>query len=828
MTDSYPVFVDGQTLTHDSLNDLHGFLDAQDHRLGQLIGFGIACGLEVTVEGDEFIVSPGLGIDQVGRPIVVREEQRIGLGADTTEFEWLERSRTSPGTTVVLTLEEALEDAPDCEEDGCTRHAATIHRRPVLRLADGCLPAPQFRVEDSDLRGINPITVTRASRPSNRGIDMTQGLLRVLTTREFPTNVASILRGIQITNEEIPGAAAYKAGFLNQLFFAMIEYLRCETLTRAQCFRDTATPGIALGCLIDGRWVCDHGHHWTPQAGLAQALLGGGCEDPCRFHRRRIITMIESFVLPEFPEPDDPPRPGPGGPYRVCRRHRNFTAAASEFLTLRDCYHIEIPDLRAPDLTFFDTTPDFFTNPSIDVVRAQDVYGRVTDPIDAGVIDISPGIGHGAEAVAIAVAETIRDAQGPDFPVEVITIGEGEVSGLTGYVPAVDTSVSDQIVLVQNAAGMVTATGRVPVNEVLNQVGPTVSGVAVEAAGAAAVAVEAAGQVTSLAGQVQTIGTLANDLQGVIVGVDGSDGLVSRFELIDGTLSTLQDQVLAGGIVGRSDLSAELGVLRVELQGAIDEARIGSVNALTEGISDLRSELNGLQASLRTDIGEVRSIITSETGLLRGELNAVRTTVDTETSQLRGQVDAVRTNVDLETNQLRTELGTVRTTFDTETTQLRTEVDAKTIAVRNEALEGQDKLRSEFQTVVRDTDGRIDDVLVGQKLADRSFPLTGTAPGSVLGSSVLEAFRSMASAVETIAPGNDNPEVRAALAEANRSITRMETAAELGAPIAVVGGAEIVTAFERMAEAAEAAGVRGRSLTGLNRSIDAVRTELRP
>jgi len=597
---------------------------------------------------------------------------------------------------------------------------------------------------------------------------MTRALVRILgdQSRGFTSRAAIALADIQISTTEIPGAAAYKAAFLNQVFFAMIEFLRCEALTQSQCFRDTTTPGIALGCQLDGRWICEHAHHWAPHSGLSSALLGTGCEDPCRFHRARITAMIENFVLPDFPEPDEPPKPS-GPPVKVCKHSRNSRAS---LLSINpDCFHLAAPSQQTPDLSRFESKADQYVSPSTQATWAEEIYQREVDPWVAGVADIGVVIGCEASAAVAGVSTAITDVEGTDFDFEVVVIDEEAAGRLPGYEPAFSPSITDQIVLVQNADGMVVATGRVPVNNTLNEIRPTVTQITADAATATATATQAAEQVTVLGDGLAAVNTVTSGLQLLLNGSEDSLGLVGQIAQVDGALTQLQTDVSGGGLVLQNDLMLELTTLRAEVQGLIADAQIGINTVLNDGVNGLRQELSG-------------------------ELNVLRATVTDETNRLEAN-------------------------FDARTTEVRLELGAD-----------QDSLRAEFQDQVKSTGGRIDDVLIGQRLAGASTigGSTGRPLEPVVGASLVDAFRSMATAVMSTTDDSNEAEVRTALDAADRSITRMEAAADLGVSVPAVAGGEIVNALERMAEAAEAAGVSGRRMSAINSSIRDVRTELQP
>ncbi len=119
-----------------------------------LHGAGVVSGLEVTVEGDDLVVSPGMAIDGFGREIVLTEPRRIdgsGVVADShgrvhVAVSWNEEPADDvigpdgpvPGQFVeqpVLVLFEAGPGVPS--DDGVV--LARLHRAAGVLAADGSI-----------------------------------------------------------------------------------------------------------------------------------------------------------------------------------------------------------------------------------------------------------------------------------------------------------------------------------------------------------------------------------------------------------------------------------------------------------------------------------------------------------------------------------------------------------------------------------------------------------------------------------------------------------------------------------------------------------------
>ncbi len=554
-TSSFPIFVEGQTLTESELNDLRTFLDDKDHALGRMIGFGVNCGLDVVIDGGNYVISPGLAVDQLGRPIIVSEEMTIPVTEPRSEFDWLDPD--GGRQTLVLRLEETVAEAPDCEEDGCRRHASLATRRPVLAVADGCLEPGSFTVEGSELSSVNPITVSKGSKPVNTGALLSGAISRVLDRRGFSGETVAKVTGAVIAPSDLAGAATWKASFLNQLYFATLELLRCEALTTLACDRSTTTPGVALGCNSAGRWDCNRRHHWEPPAGLATTLLGADCEDPCRFHRLRIQAIIDAFVLPEFPKPDDPPKGGGGGPWKVCKhvRYKGYTEIRNDLLRNKGrCSHWTAPPLVIEDYRDkFDFDDEIFVDIPREALEIGEVYGGYIDPLEVGTLSLGLAIGADPREVETAIGAAVATSEGPDFPLDVQIVSSSEVNGIDGYEPAMDAAITDTLVLVQDSMGKVVATGRVPVDRTLNSVGPSVKAVEGQAVAAATVADEAitkSGELeatmTTTIAELGTVRGTVNDHQDLLKGAGDSGGLLAIVDDLQGKVQAFDGSVTTG------------------------------------------------------------------------------------------------------------------------------------------------------------------------------------------------------------------------------------------------------------------------------------------
>ena len=98
----YPDFQAGQVVAHHDLNQLQSHLRAEaTAERRQLLGFGVLDGLSSTLGEDQWVLSPGLAVDQLGRVIHVRQHHRVQLGtvpAETWGDAWSVSHRLVDGS----------------------------------------------------------------------------------------------------------------------------------------------------------------------------------------------------------------------------------------------------------------------------------------------------------------------------------------------------------------------------------------------------------------------------------------------------------------------------------------------------------------------------------------------------------------------------------------------------------------------------------------------------------------------------------------------------------------------------------------------------------
>ena len=465
----YPVFQEGQTLTAVELNQLRDFLHDRDRLLGRLIGFGINCGLEGAIQGATLQIEPGLAIDQTGEPLVLSAAATIALPpAASGTFEFVE---TAPGGfTVVLVAGDTEEPVPDCGDDGCAGHAEQHTRAVELKVVSGRLNGSFFDFSGEPLLSQTPLRLSKTSNPSGSFVTLRDAVHARIGAKLDPA-IASKLRNLSIATSDLPSIKAFKAAFLNQVYFAALDLLRCEGLMDIVCDRPTTTPGVALGWLhqVAATWVweCDWRHHWEPPTGFSMAMIGGSCDDPCRPYVDRLEGLIDTFEVPVVPAPPDPPRGGgiDPGDYHFCPPHKGIW----DF----DCPILVYPPVELPprwgDIIVgggkkFPPDPGY-----IDPIRPDMIYEvDELDWLDTGTIGLGPA--WGAEVFGVKGAlETLIGQQG--IEPNVVVVEQKDLAGLDGYQPTGAISLADTVVLTKDAQGKVIGTGRVPGTKAVRNVG---------------------------------------------------------------------------------------------------------------------------------------------------------------------------------------------------------------------------------------------------------------------------------------------------------------------------------------------------------------------
>jgi hypothetical protein len=556
----YPVFEGGQTLTAQGLNQVRGFLHQRDRLVSRLTGFGVACGLNGTVSGSTLTIAPGLALDQRGEPLALAASQSISLPptASSGTFDFVTTSSIG-GFSVVLEATDTVEPTPDCGETDCEGHAELHTRAVALRVVPGRVSGPRFDFTSEPLLQVQPLALSLTSNPSGSFNTLRNAIVNRLTNVPGPPKIAtdliSKLQSTSIGTSDLPGVRGYKAGFLNQVLFAALDLLRCETLMAVTCLRTADRPGVVLGWLRQqsGVWEfdCRYRHAWEPPTGLTQALLGGTCADPCGPYRDALEGLISGFA------PPDPPPQGGGGGGTVFPGDIVYCPTGT-VLVQGICVNVYLPPERIPDrwvdVWEIDPLGPVWNPPVDDRIRLipNELYGTFEwGFFGEGVLNAAQGLGGSSGSVKDALDTVITDLHATP---NVTVMTPAEAVTLEGYEPAVSFSPADRIVLSANTEGMVVAMGRVPAGFTARRMGkdlPEASAKATEAldvaiqqqAGLESVTAEVGGISQQVGGLSQQLGGISQEMGGLSEQVGGLSEQLGGFVTFQETIGTWRGQV---------------------------------------------------------------------------------------------------------------------------------------------------------------------------------------------------------------------------------------------------------------------------------------------
>lgn len=658
----YPVFAAGQTLTKDDLNRLRDFLDGKDRLVARLIGFGIDCGLSGKVVGSDLRIAPGLAIDQAGNGLLLDTPFTVAAGTAARDetFDFIDPA--PGGVTPVLVITDTVEEASQCEKNGCEGHASTGVRRAEVVLVAGRLIVGAVDFSTELLLKEIPLTITLGGSVQGDFIHLRDAILDRLVAVGvvLPPEVMSRLSGLQIPDTVLPAIRMYRAAFLNQVFFAALDLLRCRSLHAATCLRDATRPGVALGWLHvtagSPVWDCRYRHDFEPSEGLVTALFGGGCDDPCELLRNRFEALVRSYAEPAVPAPADPPSTPPAwGDFHICRKTNKVVASRNLYRGIpTDCFDWVHPPERLPpgwkDI-YVQESP--YRKPFEPPVPPQPDVLYAIDPVDfaeAGVISLLPAVGALAEGTR-AVLKDVISGQHVTPDVRVLTLAEA--AALPGFAPQSSVSLGDTIVLVRDNQNKIVATGRVTNQQVLKSTGADVAG-AREAAGTAlgaareartvATAADArvgefATQITGVSADVMELGGKVTGFLAEVGGLHGRinafgtsvaavnariDGIAVRADELSGVVSRTADEVR-----GRMDTFAERITLAESMTGRLGRDMEGALNTASRvdgRIDELyKIRLSGKEQGLAPE-RDVNAGLVDFFGVMRRSVESVATT----------------------------------------------------------------------------------------------------------------------------------------------------------------------------------------------------------
>ena len=486
----YPAYVAGQTLTADELNLLSEYAFERDRLVGRLIGFGVNCGFSGSFSGSTLTIKAGLACDQSGEPLVKRDVTTISFPAAapdlvTTPYGFLD---STPGVWSVVARAADTEEAhPPCTADGCDGHSIKHLRAVVIEVVAGRLTNDRLNFANHDVLKIVPLTLTPQGQPIGDIDHFKSQLIAVLNTLGSTISaLSSKVAAVSVSTTESAAIRGYKVGWLNTALMATIDLVRCQALNAVACFRDETHPGVVLGAVTNSgsTWTfdCSYKHFWEPPTGLSQALLGGSCQSVCGLSQSYLASVLNGYAPPDPPAAPTGTGTGGGGvvlhpPIKYCREGL-FKCGVIVYPPYK------IPGLWPPSKVPIPTGPDdYFPNwdltkdPDIRIRDGlTDVYGiDKINALDDGVFVGNTLIGqYGANVKA-----TIEDAvtsRGGTPTVTVLSQQEFDTSlatnQLDSFHPGTSFSGSDHVMVVTDAAGLVTGMGVIAGMVAVRQAGP--------------------------------------------------------------------------------------------------------------------------------------------------------------------------------------------------------------------------------------------------------------------------------------------------------------------------------------------------------------------
>lgn len=634
---NYPTFVDGQTLTQQDLNDTRDYLSERDRRIARTVGFGIAAGLQGSVDAAGLTISAGLAIDQAGEVLMLSKDELIAVPPvpDVGAFDFISGA---DGFTVVAVRTDAPKSSPPCTQAGCIRHSEQHETGLDLLVVRGRLAtgAAEFSKEPL-LTDVSPLTVTANGNVTDAFVALRNAIVNRIGPR-LKSELTDKLASMKLESSDLPVVKAYKAGFLNQVLFATLDLLRFESLMSTVAIRDTAKPGVALGWLHQTggtwEWDCSFRHEWDPPTGLTLALVGGSCSDPGRPWLQRLEMLIDTFELPPIPAPNDPPK-NPG-PVRVCKKYGQFFDP--------DCHIVVFPppkldpDWYEPWLEPQD--PFVFPPPWFDPIPDTHVYHiDPADTLDVGVIDLLATFGAKVDDAKTVVADAVVN-QGLSPAVDVAHIST--VQTIEGFQHSGAAGAGDRIVLLHDDMGKIVATGRIPAAQMTRDLTTALPAAVADASTAHTLATglktDVDGLQQSFDGMTVTIGKFSDDIDGLQqfqghvtnwqTGVDtqltGLDGRIktyadSRFSqlqtdlasqlpgLVDSSLGQIRSELvettkLAQNMAGQVDMANKQ---LLQINGRVDGLFRATPRVLTATDTDVNRSLIDIVKTMRTTIEDV-------------------------------------------------------------------------------------------------------------------------------------------------------------------------------------------------------------------------------
>ena len=473
----FPEFVEGQSLTHLDLNMLRDFIYS---RIGftnrAMLGFGVACGLEGTVQGSNLQIGAGFAIAD-GRELALDVAQVIPLTgtspgpALTPVPDFID---PAPGgfTAVLVPTEDWVAPSDECgETTGCRAHGDQWCQGAEVRFVAGRLSLPEW--SEAPIFDLEPLDPEQTSKTQFNTL-----AAAIAAELDEVLNAATLKLLTDLKLTDVPALDLMKIGLVNEVLYLAWEYFRCVAIQGSGCFGVTENR-VALGWLSRSNgvwtWECRYRHHFELSLALYRAINGFGCRDLCSRSLDQIRVVLETFEPPVVPP--GPEQPGESKPdLDICKLKGYWQWGCRPLPTKKLPSHIYkgLVDpskmVRRPPRGFpeeFRTTPrdNELIYPTEDLVIDQGVF----DPGNSGLIRTFDLVGKGGEKAKSALEGAIKGVGGT--PQVQQPMPAGDLSDVDGFEQRLVVAASDTIYLGVNSDGRVVSVGAVPTSFAIGERG---------------------------------------------------------------------------------------------------------------------------------------------------------------------------------------------------------------------------------------------------------------------------------------------------------------------------------------------------------------------
>ena len=591
----YPRFRKGQTLTADELNQLLDHVRNRDRMVALMAGFGVNCGLTGTFSGSELTVSSGLAVDQRGEPLVLAEARTLDLAdgdpLPAGDYDYVDGSFA--GWSIVLRHSDHHEPPEPCTETDCQGHSEQHADTLLLELVSGRVAGPRFAFPEDPFLQNQPILLSKTSQPLSAFGALRTAVSTRLKNGGSPivdTALIALLDGVSVPNSDLPAVKAYKVAWLNMVLFAAFDLLRCRALAATSCLRDATPPGVVLGHVTKAgatyTFDCAYRHAWEPPRGLAMALLGGTCDEPCRVAR----DLVESIISAYHP-PTPPPSggggsgPGVGGIKWKDWDDLVFVVPQDKLKYWPPDKYVEVPEFVKPI-----PEPDPYPWLLDDLVKVYE--NEPLELLGNQALEMGDLVGYPTDTVTQALTDAITET-GVTPDILVVTSGELTSPDLTtetgkkllGYESTLTFGTGDRVVLTAGTDGRVVGVGRVSAARAARDVGTAVPAAMGAAAQVETMALEVEQKFSGFNASIQEFGgslaTLKSDfatfsgggfdLSGYGTRIGTLERQLQKVDAYGERLATLEGRVVSGPAGGGKAVSPDFaGALAEFTQSAVE------------------------------------------------------------------------------------------------------------------------------------------------------------------------------------------------------------------------------------------------------------------